>query len=93
LVRKADKLGGYDEVPMAGAVRFVMFVTTLMACFVIGAARSSVTMVLMAINMPMWFLSILFLRLRSFDMDVWSTISRMAVPQSTAGPGHRTRIE
>jgi hypothetical protein len=92
-LRNAQTLDGNDEVPMAGVGRMVMFVATPMVSFVIAATIARVTVVLMATDMPMWFLGILFVRLCSFDMDVGNMISRMAVPHSDAGPRSRTRIE
>ncbi len=93
-LRDAQTRSGYDEVPMAGVVRIVMFKIGWTVGFVIAVAVAGVIMMLMAIEMPMWwFFGILVVRLCYFDMDVRKMISRMAVPHGGAGPRGGTGIE
>lgn len=92
-LRNAQALSRYDEVPMAGFVRIVMFVITRPVGFVIAVTIAGVIMLFLAAEMPMWLLGILVVGLRSLDMDVRNMISRMAVPHGRARPRRRTGIE
>jgi hypothetical protein len=93
LVRNAEKLSGYYEMPMAIVVRIVTTLMTVVVRVVNVATTIAVPMFLLVMTVPMAFLGTLFIRRASFDMDMGNVVSRVAVPQGGAKRRYGSRIE
>lgn len=92
LVRNAEKLGGYYEMPMAIIVGIVMTANAVVR-FVCVAMKIAVPTVLEVMMVPMMFPGRFFVECAGFDMDMGNVVSRMAMPQGGAKPRYRSRVE